>query len=109
MAKTYGTLYFVVGGKPKHPKVFNTLNEWEIWYQNMLIFPFSKKQGKEYPDRRDFEANTTIEDEVQKLGFDGIEIRGREMVAFKPENVLYFKNERELEMYFENERYLGNL
>jgi hypothetical protein len=110
MAKTYGSLYFVVNGKPKHPKVFNTLNDWEIWFQNMLIFPFSKKQGKEYPDKRDFEANTTIEDEMQKLNYDGIIIKSREMINFTPtDNVMYFKTERELENYFNNERHFGRL
>ena len=46
-SRTYGTLYFVVNGKPKKPKVFKTLNDWEIWFQCNLIFPYSKKEGKE--------------------------------------------------------------
>ena len=35
-----------------------------------------------------------------KLGFDGIIIKGREIVNYKPENVLYFKDEQQLENYY---------
>ena len=35
-----------------------------------------------------------------KLGFDGLIIKGREMVNYKPENVKYFKTEEELYDYF---------
>ena len=101
-SRTYGTLYFVVNGKPKKPKVFKTLNDWEIWFQCNLIFPYSKKEGKEHPDKRDFEKNTTIEKEMEKLGYDGIEIKGREMVNFKPEDVRYYRTENELMNYYEN-------
>lgn len=100
LAKQYGQVYFVVNAIPKNPKVFNTLNEWEIWFYNTLVYKYSKEQGKEFPDRRDFNANTTIEDEMQKMGFDGIVIKGREMVNFKPENVVYFKDENQLENYY---------
>jgi len=102
LAKEYGTVYFVVNAIPKNPKVFNTLNEWEIWFYNTLVYKYSKEQGKEYPDRRDFNANTTIEDEMLKMGYDGIVIKGREMVNFKPdENILYFKNEQQLLNYYD--------
>lgn len=103
LAKQYGQVYFVLNAIPKNPKVFNTLNEWEIWFYNTLVFKYSKEQGKEYPDKRDFNANTTIEDEMQKLGHDGIVIKGREMVNFNPpENVVYFKNEQQLINYYED-------
>lgn len=102
LAKEYGTVYFVLNAIPKNPKVFNTLNEWEIWFYNTLVNQYSKEKGKNYPDRRDFDANTTIEDEVQKMGFDGIIIKGREMVNFNPpDNVIYFKNEDQLINYYE--------
>ncbi len=101
MAKEYGQVYFVVNGLPKNPKKFNTLNEWEIWFYNTLVFRYSKATGKEFPDKRDFEAKTTIKDEMLKLGYDGITIIGRESVNFAPENVLFFKSERELENYYE--------
>lgn len=58
----YGHIYFVVNAIPKNPKVFNSLNEWEIWFGNKLIYNYSKLKGKDYPDRRDFNENTTIEE-----------------------------------------------
>lgn len=94
MAKGYGELYFAVNAVPKNPKIFNTLNEWEIWFQNKLVFPHSQSKGKTFPDKRDFFASTTIEDEMMKLGYDGIIIKGREMVNYKPENVKYYKTEQ---------------
>ncbi len=101
MANSYGTVYFVLNAIPKHPKIFNTLNDWEIYFHNILVFPYSKKLGKNYPDRRDFFAITDICKEMLKLGFDGIIIKGREMVNFTPpENVIYFQNEIQLEMYY---------
>lgn len=102
MSKQYGTVYLAVNGRPKHPKVFNTVNQWEIWSQNYLFYPYSKALGKNYPDRRDFDQHTTIEDAMQKLGYDGIEIKGREMVNYKPENVMFFRTERELMVYFDS-------
>lgn len=100
LAKQYGNVYFVLNGIPKKPKTFNTLNEWEIWFYNNLVCKFSK--DKKYPDRREFEANTTIKDEMLKLGYDGIIIKGREMVNYKPENIKYFETEKQLEMYYED-------
>lgn len=35
-----------------------------------------------------------------KLGYDGIIIKGREMVNYKPKDILYFKNEDELKNWF---------
>ena len=101
LARKYGKVYFVLGAIPKNPKVFNTLNDWEIWFYNTLVYKYSKEKGNEYPDKRDFYANTTIEDEMQKLGYDGIVIKGREMVNFKPEdNIKYFSTDDELENYY---------
>ncbi len=93
MAKSYGELYYVVNGIPKKPKVFNNLNEWEVWFQNNLVMKFSK--GK-FPDKREFFAVTTIENEMMNLGYDGVIIKGREYVAYKPENVKYYRNEDQL-------------
>lgn len=102
LARDYGAVHFVVNAIPKNPKVFNSLNEWEIWFYNTLVYKYSKDMGKEFPDRRDFNANTTIEDEMMKMGYDGIVIKGREMVNFKPDdNVLYFKNEQQLINYYD--------
>lgn len=94
MARKYGKVYFVVNGRPKHPIVFDSVNRAEIWLQQNLYF-------KNYKNMRDFDAHTSVKDEILKLGYDGIEIKGREMVNFKPENVLYFKTEPELIQYYE--------
>lgn len=101
LAKQYGDVKFVLNAIPKNPKIFNSLNEWEIWFYNTLVYKYSKANGKEYPDVRDFDKNTTIEKEMQNLGYDGIIIKGREMVNYKPENVVYFKNEEQLKNYYE--------
>lgn len=93
MARKYGKIYFVINGRPKNPLVFNSINEAEIWMQQNLYF-------KNYKNIRDFNEHTTIKDEVLKMGHDGIEIKGREMVNFTPENVKYFKTEEELFNYY---------
>ena len=94
MAKGYGTVYYVVNGKPKNPMVFRDANIAEIWIQQNLIF-------KKYKDAREFEANTSIEQEMLKLGYDGIEIKGREIVNFTPENVKYYLNDNQLIQHYE--------
>ncbi len=105
LAKKYGKIYFVLNAIPKHPKVFNTLNDWEIWFYNTLVYKFSKEQGKDFPDKRDFNANTTIEGEMMKLGYDGIVIKGREAVNFTPgDDVMYFENEVQLKQHYNNEQ-----
>ena len=86
MAKGYGKVYFVVNGKPIKPKVVNNLNEAEIWRYN-LIYNFCKENGEEY-SLRYFEDNTSIEKEMLDLGYDGLVINGREMVNYKPKDVL---------------------
>jgi hypothetical protein len=37
-----------------------------------------------------------------KLGFDGLIIKGREMVNYLPKNILYFKTEDEVKSYYES-------
>ena len=100
MAKEYGKVYYVVNGKPKKPKVVNNLNEAEIWIQK-LVNNFCKENNKEY-DLRYFEDNTSIEKEMLDLGYDGLVIKGREMVNYKPKDILYFENEDQLKMYYED-------
>lgn len=95
MAKNYGTVYFVVNGKPKNPKVFKDANLAEIWIQQNLIF-------NKWKNSREFEANTSIKDEMLKLGYDGIEIKGRETVNFTPEDVRYYSNENQLIQHYEH-------
>jgi hypothetical protein len=100
MARKYGIVYFVLGGIPKHPKVFNTLNDWQIWEGNTLIYNWCKERGLDF-DSRKFYAETNIRDEMLKLGYDGIIIRGREMVNYDVRDVKYFRSEWELEDYYE--------
>lgn len=96
MAKQYGEVYYVVNAKPKNPKIVSTLNDAEILRQK-LVFDFCKKlnHNREY-DASFFEENTSMEVEMMKLGYDGLIIKGREMVNYKPENVRYYKTEKEL-------------
>ena len=102
LAKQYGTVYYVLNAIPKHPKVFNTLNDWEIWEYNTLICNYLKGKGHTgYIDKRDFSKYTTLEDAIMELGYDGVIIKGREMVNYKPENVLYFNDDYDLERYYE--------
>jgi len=100
LAKEYGTVYFLIGAIPKTPLVVNSLNEWEIWSQRNLFMKYST--GK-FPDQRAFFKNSTIEGEMQKMGYDGVIIKGREMVNYSPsDDVKYFQNEKQLQMYYED-------
>ncbi len=50
-----------------------------------------------------FDKVTTIEAEMLKRGFDGIEIKGREIVNFTPlKDVMYFQTERALQNYHDD-------
>lgn len=54
-----------------------------------------------FPDKNNFFRHTTIEDEMRKLGYDGIVIKGREMVNFDPPpNVEYFRDEGQVKNYW---------
>lgn len=98
MSRQYGTVYFVINAVPKNPKVLNTLNDWEIWAQDNLFTKYSKDR---FPDRRKFDENTTIEAEMQKMGYDGVIIIGREMVNYDPPgNVTYCRDESQVEAYW---------
>jgi pentatricopeptide repeat protein len=100
LAKKYGNVYFVVNAKPKHPKIFNTLNDWEIWEYNTMIYNYCREHDVE-PSKRTFLEMTSIKDELMKLGYDGVVIKGREIVNFTPgDDVMYFKTESELENYY---------
>lgn len=99
MAKQYGDVYFVVNAMPKNPKVVKSLNEAELIRQG-LVNDFCKRNQKDY-DVRFFEQNTTMEDEMLKLGYDGLIIKGREIVNYAPEDIKYFKTEEELQHHYE--------
>jgi hypothetical protein len=105
MAKQYGEVFFVLNGRPKTPKIVYTLNDAEMLVQK-LVNDFCKTNGEEY-SRNFFDKNTSIEDEMLKLGFDGLIIKGREMVNYKPDNIKYFRTEYGLQDYFERLVNLG--
>ena len=98
LARKYGKVYYLVNAKPKNPKKFNTLNECEVWLYNMYINTL-EKNNIEY-DRlsanNTFFKFTNIKDEMLKLGYDGIDIKGREMVNYTPKDVSYFSTEQQL-------------
>jgi 8-oxo-dGTP diphosphatase len=99
LARKYGDVYFVVNAIPKTPKVVQNTNEAEIFLQN-VVARWCKENGLNY-DPRKFHDKTDYKTEMLKLGYDGLVIRGREMVNYTPpENVLYFKNEYELIDYY---------
>jgi hypothetical protein len=105
LAKKYGNVYFVLNAIPKHPKIVNTLNDAEILLQR-IIFNYGREKGIDsYLDaKRDFDANTNVMDEMLRLGYDGLIIRGREMVNYTPDNdkIRYFESERQLIQYYED-------
>lgn len=98
MAKQYGDVYFVVNAIPKSPKIVNSLNDAELLRQK-LVNDYCKKYNKSYSVQY-FNENTTMEQEMLNLGYDGLIIKGREMVNYKPNNIKYFKTENELQQYF---------
>lgn len=101
MAKQYGDVYFVVNAVPKNPKIFDGLNSWEIFRHKLKQDALGLNSSA--MDVRDFERKGhTIEDEMMKKGFDGVIIKGRELVHYNPKDVKYFKTDRELEDYFNN-------
>jgi 8-oxo-dGTP pyrophosphatase MutT (NUDIX family) len=103
MAKTYGSLYFVVNAIPKRPKVVNSLNDAEIFRQT-LIDNYCKQHNNGKYDRGFFDNNTSMDIELLKLGYDGLVIKGREIVNYKPENgkIKYFQTENQLIQYYED-------
>lgn len=96
MAKQYGKVYFVVNAIPKTPKMVYNLNEAEMLRQRLVVdFCKSQKHNREY-DMGFFEANTSMDIEMMKLGYDGLIIKGREMVNYKPEDIHYYEDENQL-------------
>ena len=100
MAKEYGKVYFIVNAIPKHPKIVFSTNEAEMFMQG-LVTNYCKENGVRR-DNNYFSTNTTVADEMIKQGYDGLIIKGREMVNYKPENIMYFENETQLENYFKS-------
>jgi hypothetical protein len=97
MAKLYGEVYFLLNAIPKKPLVVNTLNDWEIWEQRNLYKDYN------YDQRKFTAAGKTVRDEMIKLGYDGVIIKGREMVNYNPpDNIKYFQNENQLLQYYKD-------
>jgi hypothetical protein len=94
MAREYGGLYYLVNAKPKNPKIVQNLNDAKMLIQK-LINDFCLEKGIKY-SRSFFEENTSMEKEMLNLGYDGLIIKGREMVNYTPENVKYYRTENEL-------------
>jgi hypothetical protein len=99
MARQYGKVYLVVNAIPRKPKIVYNTNDAEIFLQE-VVTNFCKMHG--VPRSNDFfYSKTTIADEMKRLGYDGLVIRGREMVNYNPpSNVLYFSTEQELQNYY---------
>lgn len=99
LAKGYGKVYFVLNAIPKHPKIVDTWNNAEIFTQN-VVNNWCKKNGLSY-EPNEFYKKTNLRDEMISLGYDGLIIKGREMVNYTPpDNVVYFKSEAQLYNYF---------
>ena len=99
MAKGYGEVYYVVNAIPKNPKIVDSLNSAEILRQQ-LVNDFCKKNNISYSPRF-FEENTSMEHEMLDIGYDGLIIKGREMVNYTPEDIRYYQTEKELIQYYE--------
>jgi len=99
MAKKYGKIHYLVNAIPKQPKIVNDTNLGEIWFQK-IINDYCKEHGRNY-DTNFFFKNTTLKDAMLELGYDGFIVKGREYVNYKPENVLYFNDEFQLENYYD--------
>ena len=101
MAKEYGKVYFVLNAIPKTPKVVDDTNRAEMFMQD-IINNWCKARGMSYNSNK-FYDETNVRDEMLKLGYDGLIIKGREMVNYTPpEDIRYYENEEQLEMYYYN-------
>lgn len=102
MASGYGDVYFIVNAIPQKPKIVNSLNDAEILRQD-IIARFCKARGVSYSPSF-FNNETTMDVEMIKMGFDGLIIKGRELVNYKPneDKLQYFKTESGLYDYFIN-------
>lgn len=99
MARKYGTLWYVLGGIPSKPLKVDTLNAWEVWTYRNLYEPVAD-ENDQVGIKNFNKLGLTFEGEIMKLGYDGIIIKGREMVHFNPSDVRYFRNERDAQEYF---------
>ena len=101
MAKGYGNVYFVLNAIPKNPKILRDTNLAEIFIQN-LINNWCKNHNMSY-NPNEFYEKTDIRTEMLNLGYDGLAIKGREMVNYTPpDNVKYFETENQLMKYYDD-------
>lgn len=101
MARGYGKVFFLVGARPTNPKVVLSVNGAELFRQE-LIEQYCKSRGSDYSLSL-FEEGTSMHEELIKQGYDGFEIRGREIVNYKPSSdILWFASERDLYKYYAN-------
>lgn len=99
MARQYGDIYYVVNAIPTHPKITYSVNDAEMFLQK-IVTDYCKKHNVPRSNYY-FSDNTTIAAEMKDLGYDGLIIKGREMVNyFPPNDVKYFKTDAALENYF---------
>lgn len=104
LARQYGNVYFAVNAIPKNPLKFNTLNEWEIWFQGFVLKTLGYERIYQFHEKSD------IATELKKLGYDGVIIRGREMVNYSPpSDVMYFRTENELMDWYEDNVKFSNV
>lgn len=100
MAKGYGEVYYVLNAIPKKPVIVRDTNDAEIYIQRM-INNWCKERGLGY-DTREFYSKTNIRETMLANGFDGLVVKGREMVNYTPEDIKYFQTENQLIMYYED-------
>lgn len=100
MARQYGDVYFLVNAIPKKPKVVSSLNIAEIFLYEVKK-NFCEQHNQEYSTSF-FNQHTDIRTEMLKLGYDGLIVKGREMVNYAPEDVRYFQTEKQLIEYYES-------
>jgi hypothetical protein len=110
MAKEYGKVYFVVGARPKKPKKVRSVNDAENFIYYDVIVPYLQKNNLK-KDTRVFYEHTTLEKEIINLGYDGLEISGREMVNYKPdnENIKYIEYTKDQLWLFKYYKYLNKI
>lgn len=101
MAKGFGKVYFVVGARPKNPKKVRDTNEAEVFQYNNIIIPYLRKNGLEERSS-EFYKHTDLKTEMLNNGYDGLDIVGREVVNYTPNNeeIRYFQNENQLIQHY---------
>jgi hypothetical protein len=98
MIKDYPIIMYVINAIPKKAKIVNTTGNAEMFLQN-VINNWCKDNNIEY-NANYFSKKTSVKEQMLKLGYDGLIIKGREYVNYTPEDIKYFNNELALLKYF---------